>query len=61
MDIKVVGWLCTVIMTAIVVTVPAACTVHRDNLKAEVIREGADPAAASCAFRLLCLEGKEDK
>ena len=49
MDV-VVNWAGALLLTAIVVGVPASCSMHTSNLKAQAIRDGADPIAADCAF-----------
>lgn len=49
MDV-VVNWVGALLLTAIVVGVPTSCSVHKNNLKAQAIRDGADPIAADCAF-----------
>lgn len=51
MDV-VVNWVGALLLTAIVIGVPASCSVHTTNLKAQAIRDGADPIAADCAFSM---------
>lgn len=51
MDYEVlVNWLGAIVLTAVVVGVPTACSVHSNNLKAQAIADGADPIAADCAY-----------
>lgn len=51
MDLDVItNWIGGILLTAIVVGAPTACSVHSNNLKAQAIANGSDPIAADCAY-----------
>ena len=43
-------WALAAILVAALLASPVACTMHRQRLVAEAIKNGADPLAAKCAI-----------
>jgi hypothetical protein len=43
-------WIVGLVLAAAVVASPVACTMRRQEVVAEAIRNGADPIAAKCAI-----------
>ena len=43
-------WMVALILAAAVLFSPVACTMNRQHLVAEAIKNGADPIAAKCAI-----------
>lgn len=43
-------WIVALVLAALVVASPVACTMRRQEVVAEAIRNGADPIAAKCAI-----------
>jgi hypothetical protein len=51
MDGKKTGlWALAAVLIAALLAGPVACTMHRQRLVAEAIKNGADPLAAKCAI-----------
>lgn len=43
-------WIVALLLAAVVLIAPVACTMRRQEVVAEAIRNGADPIAAKCAI-----------
>lgn len=51
MDTKtMIVWLVSILMLGTIICAPVGCTMRRQSLVAEAIKNGADPIAAKCAI-----------